>query len=421
MNILYTISIWVFQGLVHFASWFNPKAKAWVLGRKGWRRTLQNQVTRGREPGQPLVWVHCASLGEFEQGRPVIEAMKAQNPHVFVLLTFFSPSGYEVRKNYPLANAVAYLPADTSRNVRDFLRLVQPNLAIFVKYEFWYRFLEGLQKRAIPAILISARLRPGHLFFQPYGRWFKTRLRAFVHLFAQDASATQLLAQTGVPFTVAGDTRVDRVLDIALRPGSFPELEDFCAGHPVLIAGSSWPPDEKRLGDLFRHPVFSGWKLVIAPHDIRDSRLAEIERVFPGASARFTQYQTGKDSHKQVLLINTIGMLASLYRYGNIAYIGGAFGSGLHNILEPIAFGLPVLFGPKYEKFAEAQALTQNGGARSIRSVEELVEAFSRWADEQNRASASAAASAYVQENQGATKRIMDFVQKEFPHIVVPS
>ncbi len=421
MNILYTISIWLFQGLIHLSGWFNPKAKAWVLGRKSWRKALQDRVTQLRKPGQPLVWVHCASLGEFEQGRPLIEAMKSQNPGLFVLLTFFSPSGYDVRKNYPLADAVAYLPADTSRNVRDFLRLVQPSLAVFVKYEFWYRFLEGLQKQAIPAVLISARLRPGHLFFQPYGRWFKTRLQAFVHLFAQDASAAHLLAQTGVPFTVAGDTRVDRVLDIARRPGSFPELEDFCSGHRVLIAGSSWPPDEKRLGELFRHPVFSGWKLVIAPHDIRDSRLEEIERVFPGAAARFTQYQTGKDSGKQVLIINTIGMLASLYRYGDIAYIGGAFGSGLHNTLEPIAFGLPVLFGPKYQKFAEAQALTQSGGAKSIQTGEELIEAFTAWTDEQKRAAASASASAYVQENQGATKRIMNWLQTQYPHIVTPS
>ncbi|MBK6949613.1 MAG: 3-deoxy-D-manno-octulosonic acid transferase [Haliscomenobacter sp.] len=421
MNILYTISIWVFQGLIHLTSWFNPKAKAWVLGRKGWRKTLQDRVVQARKPGQPLVWVHCASLGEFEQGRPLIEAMKSQNPGIFVLLTFFSPSGYEVRKNYPHANAVAYLPADTSRNVRDFLRLVQPNLAVFVKYEFWYRFLEGLRNQTIPTILISARLRPGHLFFQRYGGWFKTRLQAFSHIFAQDASAPQLLARTGVPFTVAGDTRVDRVGDIARRPGSVPELDDFCAGHPVLIAGSSWPPDEKRLGELFRHPVFSGWKLLIAPHDIRDSRLAEIEQVFPGASVRFTRYQTGEDSHQQVLIINTMGMLASLYRYGDIAYIGGAFGSGLHNTLEPIAFGLPVLFGPKYEKFAEAQALIQSGGARSICSREELIEAFAGWTDEQKRACASDAASAYVQENQGATKRILDWVQTQFPHIVAPS
>ncbi len=421
MNILYTISIWAFQGLIHLGAWFNPKAKAWVIGRKSWRKALQDRVAQARKPGQPLVWVHCASLGEFEQGRPLIEGMKTQNPGLFVLLTFFSPSGYEVRKNYPYADAVAYLPADTSRNVRDFLGLVQPNLAVFVKYEFWYRFLEGLQKQTIPALLVSAKLRPGHLFFRPYGQWFKARLGAFSHIFAQDASAEKLIAQTGIPYTIAGDTRVDRVSEIARHPGSFPEVDDFCSGHRVLIAGSSWPADEERLAELFRHPIFSGWKLVVAPHDIRESRISELERAFSGSTVRYSQYKNGVDSSKKVLIINTIGMLSSLYRYGNIAYIGGAFGSGLHNILEPIAFGLPVLFGPRYEKFMEAQALTASGGARSIRSGKELIEAFSAWVDENKRTVASAAAAAYVQENQGATERIMAFVKTNYLQIMTPS
>lgn len=402
---IYSLGIYGFLLTIKAASLFAPKAKAWVDGRRNWRSRLR-EALKTRE-GRPLVWVHCASLGEFEQGRPLIEGIKADHPEVFILLSFFSPSGYEVRKNYALADAVVYLPADTRANARDFLRNARPGLVIFIKYEFWFNFLSELRQQNVPAILAAARLRPDQLFFKPYGKWFREQVRAFRHIFLQEALDERLMDTLGIPYTVAGDPRIDRVLAIAGENRTFPEIEAFCAGQPVLIAGSTWPPDEALLAELVRHPSFEGWKLIIAPHDIAPQRLQALEEKIPLQALRYSRIGEGDPSGARMLVIDNIGMLSALYRYGQIAYIGGAFGSGLHNTLEPIAFRLPVLFGPKYRKFSEAIYLVDHGGGQSIRDAGELIAAFTGWTDVARREHAAQAAFGYITQNQGAAQRIL--------------
>lgn len=409
MSILYTLGIYLYLLFIRVASFFHPKAKRWWNGRKNWAEKLNAELSSKRKAGQSLIWVHSASLGEFEQGRPLMEAIKKQHPEVFILLTFFSPSGYEIRKNYPHADLICYLPADLPGNARKFLTIVQPNLAIFVKYEFWYNFLNALHKHKTPVWLIAALFRPQQPFFQPWGRWYLQILRGFDHFFVQNQSSIELLEKYQLlQYTLAGDPRIDRVLQIAAEAKTFPLVESFAQNSAVLMAGSTWGPDEALLAGLWENQeLCAGWKLIIAPHEIGAGHLDQIEQKFGAQCIRYSQFQAEKHQNQTVLIIDNIGMLSALYRYATIAYIGGGFGTGIHNTLEPMAFGLPTIFGPKYQKFEEAEVNVKRGGAFVVREQEELNQVFSQLKGRAFRSNASTTVQKYLQENQGATLKIM--------------
>ncbi|MCO6488090.1 MAG: 3-deoxy-D-manno-octulosonic acid transferase [Phaeodactylibacter sp.] len=407
---LYPFAIHLYGLFLRLAALFNPKAAQWVAGRRHWRRRHRELLEANAQGGAPLVWFHCASLGEFEQGRPVIELLKAGHPEVRILLTFFSPSGYEVRKNYGGADYITYLPLDTPANARDFVALWKPAAAVFIKYEFWASHLRALRAAGIPIVLASALFRPGQLFFRWYGGFFRRLPGWFAHIFVQNESSAQLLREAGYRnFTVAGDSRVDRVLQIAGQAPSFPLAERFAGRAPVLIIGSSWPEDEAHLLPFLNEQLPPQWKAIIAPHQVDEGH---IRQIIGRLELPWQRYSEGeKEAETRILVIDNIGLLSALYQYGRIAYIGGAFGSGLHNTLEPIAFGLPVIFGPKYQKFEEARYLVQSGGGFSVNGREELREKFTELGREEAWQEASRKARAYVLQNSGASEKVTVFIR----------
>ena len=413
MRFIYLAAIQLYGLALQLAGLFNAKAGLWVAGRRQWRARHRALLEAKPRQGLPLVWVHCASLGEFEQGRPVIEGLKAARPEIQVLLTFFSPSGYEVRKNYSSADYVVYLPLDTPSNARDFMAIWQPALAVFVKYEFWYFHLKALQQRGIPVFLVSALFRPGQLFFKPYGGPFRQLPGWFHHIFVQNESSGALLRAQGLRnFSVAGDTRIDRVLQIAVNAHAFPVIAAFKGDAPLLVAGSTWPEDEALLVPFLNDHLPKGWKAIIAPHQISDSHIQGLAKRLQGRVVRYSEATTSNLPEARILLIDNVGMLSALYQYGRLAYIGGGFGAGIHNTLEPIAFGLPVFFGPKYDKFEEARYLVQSGGGFSIRNLQELKAAFDQLIPETPYLAASEKARQYVLENQGASRKAVGALLK---------
>lgn len=365
MHLLYNIGIRIYLIIIKFASLFNKKAKLWLDGRKSRAFTSC--------PG--AIWFHFASLGEFEQGRPVLEQIKSLDPKKKIVITFFSPSGYEIRKNTPLADAVYYLPLDTAKNARDFIDAVQPQMAIFTKYEYWYHFFNETHKRGIPLYVISAIFRPGQVFFKWYGGLHREILGFVNHFFVQDERSLQLLVGIGVNnVTVSGDTRFDRVWANAAKPMPVPAIKEFSTGHKVFIAGSTWPPDEQ----LILHIIdqYPDWKFIIAPHEIGVEKIEKLMELLPSeSSARYSviSHLEGHFTNLRVLVIDNIGMLSSLYQYGDIAYVGGGFGAGIHNTLEAAAFGLPVIFGPNYAKFIEANDLVDLKAGFTVSNEDELM------------------------------------------------
>ncbi|MBK9016077.1 MAG: 3-deoxy-D-manno-octulosonic acid transferase [Saprospiraceae bacterium] len=393
---------------IRLAAFRNEKAKLWVKGRVGVFEKQAIEIPLKRRVNQRLVWMHCASLGEFEQGRTIIEALKKQHPEVLVLLTFFSPSGYEIRKNYPFADWVFYLPADSKSNAQRFLALVKPDLAIFVKYEFWYHYLTNLKQLQIPTLLIAAIFRPTQPFFKWYGGLHRKMLSCFSEILVQDIGSQERL--TGINFLnvqVAGDSRVDRVLEIAKHPKDLPLVKKFCGDAPVLVCGSTWPADEAILNPIFTHEKFKNWKFILAPHDVQPAHIQAIESKLEVPSCRFSQLENSDFSAVRLLLVDNIGLLSSLYFFGKIAYIGGGFGQGIHNTLEPAAYGLPVVFGPKYRKFEEAVWLVEHGGGFVVRDENELQEVLAQLTNPEKQSMASKAAKSYVQMKSGATQTAM--------------
>lgn len=407
---MYTAAVRAYGWALWLAAFFHPKARQWSDGRKGWK-TKHRQLSSAK--GQaPLLWVHCASLGEFEQGRPVIEVVRQQKPGTKVLLTFFSPSGYELRKSYGGADFVVYLPLDTPANAREFLDIWAPDVVVFVKYEFWFNLLKEVQRRGLPLFLVSGLFRPGQVFFRPYGKKMLRVLQGFSHLMVQAEASAVLLRGAGVEqVTVAGDTRVDRVAAIAQQAPVFPLVEAFAGKSPILVAGSTWPEDEAVLLPFINAHLPAHWKVIIAPHEIEAAKLMAIEAALDVSCARYSELEKRQSAKEaQVLLIDNIGMLSALYRYGRFAFIGGGFKTGLHNTLEPIAFGLPVVFGPKYGKFEEARYLVAKGGGAVVEDVHRLSQQFKTWEDEQAWQAASAHAKAYIEERQGATAVALKFI-----------
>ena len=404
---LYNFGIWVYYLGIWVASFFNKKAKLWIDGRKDIFAKIKSQNL----DNQKIIWFHCASLGEFEQGRPLIEKIKNDLPDYKILLTFFSPSGYEIRKNYELADFIFYLPSDTKKNAKKFLEIVQPKMAIFVKYEFWYNYLNQLDQQKIPTYLISSVFRKEQIFFKPYGSFFKKMLFFFDHIFVQNKKSKTILLENGVShLSVAGDTRVDRVLEIQKNKKSFDKINAFKGTAEILIGGSTWPPDEDILIEWIHAQKDFRWKFIIAPHDISESHIIEIEKKLKVSSIRFSKANAFNSAASKVMIIDNIGMLSSLYQYGKTAMIGGGFGSGIHNILEPIAFGLPVIFGKKYQKFEEANQLVETGGGFSILNFEQFKMIMEKLEKENFYNNASTKAKNYILDNQGATGRIFNFI-----------
>lgn len=390
--------------LVHIAAWFSPKAKLWVQGRENWKTHLKKAIPENAS----VTWFHCASLGEFEQARPVIESYKKALPDAFILLSFFSPSGYEIRKNYAIADYICYIPADFPGNAKDFVRIANPQKAIFVKYEFWYNILEALKSANCRTYLIAARFRPDQPFFKWYGSWFKKQLNNFYRIHLQDENSAEMLQQTGYSnFTVSGDPRFDRVTQNAKQTEELSEIKHWLNGRSCMVAGSAWPADEK---------IFFPWQnqraLIIAPHEIDEIHLTSIERQAGTSIIRYSQMIKQPDLTSNVLLIDNIGMLMKIYSMAEFAFVGGGFGTGLHNILEPAAFGIPVVFGPKLEKFPEADALIESGGGLSVSSRSDFLQFLERLEQDQNKNMAKNAL-LFVQSQTGATEKIMkDLTQK---------
>lgn len=407
MNPLYNLSISLYRAGARIAALRSDKVRKMLRGQDDTWRILRESVT----PGASYVWVHAASLGEFEQGRPLIERIKREHPDKRVLLTFFSPSGYEVRKDYNGADIVAYLPFDTARNACRLLDTINVEAALFIKYEFWGNYIHELHRRGIPTYLVSGIFRPGQTFFKPWGGMFRGILECYTRLFVQDEPSRQLLNGIGIEnVTVAGDTRFDRVTDIMATAHDIPALDAFTADTPtVIVAGSTWPPDEAILIPyLNAHPAI---KAIVAPHEVKEGRMREIEAAATGRCVRLSQANPESVSQAQVLIIDGYGLLSSAYRYGRIAYVGGGFGVGIHNINEAAVYGMPVIFGPRYSKFKEAVDLVSLGGAFSVSDSGELNKVLDRLTtDSDALAVSSRIAGGYIRDNLGATDTVYEAI-----------
>lgn len=404
MTFLYQVGIFLYSVLIQFISVFNDKARLFVRGRKNWRANLAEKI----DADAKYIWFHCASLGEFEQGRPVIEVLKQQFPGYKIVLTFFSPSGYEIRKNYPQADIVTYLPLDTKRNATVFLNIVKPEKVFFVKYEFWYFYISELKKRNIPLFIISAIFRETQQFFKerPVGRWYRKILFKVEHFFIQNEKTGELLKSIGISkYTVSGDTRFDRVATIVKSAKEIPIVEKFKGDSLLIIAGSTWKPDEELLAEFINQ---SSLKFIIVPHEVSEGNINRIHQLLKKPAVLFSKVAESEIHRFQVLIIDSVGLLSSLYRYGNIAFIGGGFGVGIHNILEAAAFGSPVIFGPNFKKFKEAVDLTFEGGAFSISEYDELRQVLNNLiGNKTERIKASDICRNYVTKNVGPTKIII--------------
>ena len=426
MIFIYDSALFFYTIIIRLGAFFGKeKALLWLNGRKDIFSKIEadlskNQIKTLKSGDKTLktIWFHVSSLGEFEQGRPIIEALRNQKLPVKIVLTFFSPSGYEMRKNYPLADHVFYLPIDTQSNATRFLDLIQPDLTVFVKYEFWFHYLTQLQKRHIPILLVSAIFREKQLSkFNPYAPLLLRILKNFTKIFLQDTPSVFLLQKQGLDnMLVSGDTRVDRVAAIAAENKCLPVVEQFVGNAPVFVGGSTWEADEKAILPIFKNPKLKDWRFIFAPHDVSLKNIERLERLLPEKSIRYSGITEGsyfsKKEDIRILIIDNVGMLSTLYRYGKIAYIGGGFSSGIHNTLEPIAHGLPVLFGPKYEKFTEAVRLAETGGGFVVskeKSVEMLMLSL---LNIENYDKAATAAKDYITKNRGATEQVVEEIKK---------
>ena len=402
MLLLYRFGLSIFYILMKFASLWHPKAKLWVNGRQNWEKELRKKVGKI----ESSVWFHFASLGEFEQGRPVLEALKKAEPETNIIISFFSPSGYEIHKNYPLALAVCYLPLDTTNNATTFIEIIKPKYAVFTKYEYWFYFFRTLHQKHIPLYLISGIFRKNQAFFKCYGGFYRQMLSFITYFFVQNEESKTLLNSLGInQVAVSGDTRFDRVTENAKNKIELKEIEAFCGSSKVLVAGSTWPADEELLNTIIES--YPNWKFISAPHEIAEANLQRLEEQLLGKTIRYSNLEVHKLTLPQVLIIDNIGLLSSLYAYGTIAYIGGGFGKGIHNTLEAAAFGLPVIFGPKYQKFQEAKDLIELNAGFSISNQAELNDCFKLLQSDTHK-EAGKQAKAYVDEHTGATAQILE-------------
>ncbi|HCW06063.1 MAG TPA: 3-deoxy-D-manno-octulosonic acid transferase [Cytophagales bacterium] len=411
-KLLYNLSIQLLRLGFILASPFHSKAALFVSGRRNIFSKLHSAFLHRKD--EKLVWVHCASLGEFEQGRPVIEALKEENKNIKILLTFFSPSGYEVRKDYPHADYVFYLPWDTPGNAARFVSIIQPSLAIFVKYEFWYNYTHQLKKSGAQIISISCILRPGQSFFKSYGGLFRSMLHNFDFFFTQNLETQKLLESIQIKNSkIAGDTRFDRVMQIIREGEKIADAEKFKNGQRLMVLGSCWPEDMEVMAPFINEHKNS-LKFIIAPHEITESFMKDIEKSLRVKSTRYSLHDQSIEDF-DVLIIDNIGMLAKLYHYGEFAFVGGGFGKGIHNILEAACYGIPIFFGNKnYEKYQEANELIMRGGAFEVGDYADLKTKYNSLIDRpENFSLACDVTRSYVEENLGATRKIVDYCNSQ--------
>ncbi len=414
MRIVYSAVICFYGILLRIAALFNAKASLWVRGRKQWKEKLIRALEENNLQRKPIIWFHVSSLGEFEQGRPLIEALKEIHPERKIFLTFFSPSGYEIRKNYDYADLVFYLPLDTATNAKFLIEAVRPSMVFFIKYDFWFNYLFKLHQEKIPVFFISAVFRRDQYFFKWYAEWFRRQLSWVTWFFVQNESSLQLLFSIGINHaSVAGDTRFDRVYAIARVKKEFPLIRKFCGEGKVFLGGSTWKEDEAVILPLVEAGI-QGMKFIIAPHDTGTGRVNAVSLSFLGKKVfKYSDLNEENAASADILIIDNVGMLNQLYQYASFAFIGGGFGIGIHNIQEPVTFGVPVFFGPNYHKFREAVELVGLGGAYCIQEPQILIQTIRELLADPNRYhQVSSICLQYVEENRGATDKIMTFIQQ---------
>ncbi|WP_343487424.1 glycosyltransferase N-terminal domain-containing protein [Allomuricauda sp. d1] len=409
MSLLYTILVHITWWFLHLVSFFNSKISLFVSGRKGVFKTLKSSISGQDE----IIWIHVASLGEFEQGLPIIEQLRAKHPNYKILLTFFSPSGYEVKKNTTAADVVTYLPMDTRRNAERFLSLANPKLALFIKYEIWPNYLKTLSKKEIPTILVSASFKKNQIYFKPFGKFMRNALKNFDHFFVQNERSKALLASIGFDnCTISGDTRFDRVTEILQRDNKLDFMEAFKNGKTCFVAGSSWPEDEKVIIP-FVNQTENDVKYVFAPHNIKQGHIESLKDSIQRKTLLYSEIEQHDLSAYDVLIIDTIGLLTKIYSYADIAYVGGGFVTGLHNTLEPAVYGIPVLIGPNYEGFHEAEELVQRKGIQPIINSKDFQSTTQRLlTDNHFRETTGKINADYIAENTGATRVVIAYLNR---------
>jgi len=410
-NLLYYLFLIFYHLGIRIAALWNPKARLWVKGRKEFPSIVPHQ--------NKTIWMHCASLGEFEQGRPLLEKIKHVYPKTKIVLTFFSPSGYEVMKNYQGADHIFYLPMDSRRNALKMIDTIRPSLVLWVKYEFWYYYLTELKKNNIPVLMVSGLFMERQPFFKWYGGIWKKMLKSFTYFFVQNKSSQELLKTLGISnnVSICGDTRFDRVIEIAEKFEPLPLIEKFCGNSKVIVAGSTWEEDEEEWTHYVKtHPEI---KFIFAPHEIDSENMKDVKKEFPGSVfySELNEIQTTNEQQRTThfLIIDNIGMLSKLYRYADITFVGGGFGDdGIHNVLEAAVYGKPVIHGPEYERFAEAVELVDSGAGICITNALELEKTLNElWQDQTLLKTKSEMARQYVYSKAGATKKIMDYIQEK--------
>jgi 3-deoxy-D-manno-octulosonic-acid transferase len=407
MSILYSLIITLVSILIKLITPFSAKIKLFVDGRNQTFLILKEKI----RPDDKVIWFHCASLGEFEQGRPIIERVKQLYPKHKIVISFFSPSGFEVRKNYEIADAIIYLPLDTKSNVRLFIELVHPEIAVFVKYEFWPNLLQLLNQHKIPTILISGIFRKNQVFFKSYGSWMRNKLEIFSHFFVQDFNSKKLLNSIGFEnVTLSGDTRFDRVNEIVNQNNQLDFLDIFKNNKTTIVAGSTWPDDEKLLINYINNYATINEKFIIAPHNINSESIIKMQKELKIKSVLYSNYQINDLKSAQVFVLDTIGILTKVYSYADIAYVGGGFTNGIHNILEPAAYGIPIIIGPKYQKFNEAVEMIAEKACITVSNKSEFNNILNDLRDDLLRVKIGEKAKNYVQSRVGATNEILNYI-----------
>lgn len=409
MQFLYNSSIYIVSIFLRILALFSPKIKLFVTGRKQVFSVLNGAISSTDN----VFWIHCASLGEFEQGRPIMEKLKTKYPNDKIVLSFFSPSGYEVQKKYELADIVVYLPLDSVSNVKKFIELIHPSIAVFVKYEFWPNYLLELEKRQVPTILVSGIFRESQVFFKSYGGWMRAKLRAFSHFFLQDIRSSKLLTSIGISeSTVCGDTRFDRVYDVLSSDNKLDFIEDFVSDSYVLVAGSTWSEDESLLMSYICNEADDNEKFILAPHNIEALGIDKLKNYFGEEAVLFSEKEGKNLSNYKVFIIDTIGLLTKIYSYANVAYVGGGYTkSGVHNVLEPAVFGIPVVVGPNFDKFREVKDLIRLGGCMTIDTQSSLNDVLRNFKeDAQLRNKNGQIALRYIKESLGASDKILNYI-----------
>jgi 3-deoxy-D-manno-octulosonic-acid transferase len=408
LKVVYNISIHAYRLLIAFFALFQQKARLFRQGRRQY-----SYLDIPRKNGAKRIWVHASSLGEFEQGRPLIEMLKNRNPNVQIVLTFFSPSGFEVKKAYDQADHVTYIPLDTKSRAQRFIEHIDPDLAVIIKYEFWLNHLDACFRKQIPVVYLSAIFKEQHVYFHRARSLYLPYFKRISHFFVQDELSARLLQKEGIDqYTIAGDTRFDRVIQIAESSRSITEVEQFSGEKPVFVFGSTWPSDIEKVVPLIEK-IKSDYKVIIAPHNIGEDAVQELMKTFPDA-ARYTRFQSN-DSEKDILIIDNMGMLSSVYRYARFAFVGGAFRGALHNTIEAAVYGIPVFFGrhAKNKKFNEAIALLEGGGAFDFADSEELLSKWSELQDEEKYTKSATFNKEFVAKNKGATQKAYDYLIKK--------